>query len=129
MTDSPAELAPPVSSRPRAWQFALLALIVVVASGLRFGLIGTPVYELDEYWHAELATSLGSAQNHQPNNVLYDPGPRVTSLKDAPPWWKVWSHMDDTVHPPLYPVLLRFWRAAIGDGPGESRSLGALLNV
>ncbi|CAN5412796.1 hypothetical protein BH09PLA1_BH09PLA1_27840 [soil metagenome] len=122
-------VAPPIDRTVRPWQIAVLALIVIVASGLRFGLIGTPVYELDEYWHAELSTGRGSAQNHQPKNVLYDPGPRVTSLKDAPPWWKVWSHMDDTVHPPLYPQLLRFWRAMIGEGPGESRSLGALANV
>ncbi|MBC8105132.1 MAG: glycosyltransferase family 39 protein [Anaerolineae bacterium] len=124
---SPA--APVIDRRVRPWQIAVLALIVIVASGLRFGLIGTPVYELDEYWHAELSTGRGSAQNHQPKNVLYDPGPRVTSLQDAPPFFKVWSHMDDTVHPPLYPLLLRLWRALIGEGPGQSRSLGALLNV
>lgn len=126
---SSAPLAPATDARVRPWHIALLALIVIVASGLRFGLIGTPVYELDEYWHAELSTGRGSAQNHQPKNGLYDPGPRVTSLRDAPPFYKVWSHMDDTVHPPLYPLLLRLWRATMGEDPGQSRSLGALLNV
>lgn len=129
MSEYAAELSPVFDPRPRAWQIALLALIVIVASGVRFALIGAPVYELDEYWHAELSTGRGSAQNHQPKNVLFDPGPRVTSLNDAPPFYRVWSHMDDTVHPPLYPLLLRIWRATIGEGPGPSRSLGALLSV
>src|SRR4051794_39638851 len=87
--ESTPALAPPIDSRVRRWHIVVLALIVIVASGLRFGLIGVPVYELDEYWHAELSTGRGSAQNHQPKNVLFDPGPRVTSLKDAPPFYRL----------------------------------------
>src|SRR3954467_12407684 len=86
--------APQPSREVRPWAWAVLALIVLVAAGLRLGRIGGPVYELDEYWHAELSSGRGSVHNHQPTNQIFIPGPKVTGLTDAPPWWRVWSHMD-----------------------------------
>jgi 4-amino-4-deoxy-L-arabinose transferase-like glycosyltransferase len=64
-----------------------------------------------------------------PQDVLIPQAPAVTSLKDAPPWPAVWTHMDFVVHPPLYCTMLRLWRNIFGDGDAAARSFSIVCSL
>src|SRR5438046_7857121 len=99
------------------WRWWLvLAGILALAGALRCARMGFGSLTFDEQWHLELSTGRGSPHVRLPDDVLIPSAPAVTSLADAPPWWKVWTNMDFVVHPPLYCTLLRIWREIFGGG-------------
>jgi hypothetical protein len=103
-------------SRMTGRDWLLLALILVVAAGLRYARARVDGLTFDEQWHLELSTGRGSPHVRVPENVLVPDAPAVTSLVGAPPFHAVWAHMDRVVHPPLFVLGLRLWRDALGGG-------------
>jgi hypothetical protein len=106
-----------------------LAAILALAAALRIVRAGSGSLSFDEQWHLELSTGRGSPHVRLPDDVLIEQAPAVTSLKDAPPFWKVWTNMDFVVHPPLYCTLLRIWRDLFGrtDLPAQLFSITCSL--
>src|SRR4051812_17657859 len=92
------------SNRTTVVQLALLAIIIVVAGGVRFHDLVRQSLFFDELWNVELATGRGSMHFELEPGKLYaaSEAPRVTSLTDAPPAWTLWSNMRGVTHPPLY---------------------------
>src|SRR4051794_30135450 len=88
----------------------LLALILALAAVVRFAWIGHYSYFFDEAWNDELSTGRGSMHIRLANDAIHENVPKPTSLAGAPPWWKVWSNVDYVTHPPLYLIVLRWWR-------------------
>src|SRR2546421_11359528 len=116
MTVPAAITSHPESARYTWRDLGLLLLILAVAATLRISRASYGSLTFDEQWHLELSTGRGSPHVRLPDDKLIPSAPAVTSLVDAPPWWKVWTNMDFVVHPPLYCVLLRIWREIFGGG-------------
>jgi hypothetical protein len=107
----------------------MLAGIVLVATILRFILIGGVQPHFDELWHLELSTARGSAHYTLPMNVLIHDVPDLTSLKGAPPWYEIPRSLATVTHPPLYSILLRFWRDIFGESVVVGRAFSAVLSI
>jgi hypothetical protein len=105
---------------------ALLA-VLLLALGVRVWHLGQNGYTVDEMWAVEIATGRGSLHLHMPLNQL-TAAPDLYRLADAPPWWRVWTHMEVT-HPPLHSILLRLWLDLFGDSDVSGRSLSVLLSL
>ncbi|HWB55268.1 MAG TPA: glycosyltransferase family 39 protein, partial [Tepidisphaeraceae bacterium] len=58
-----------------------------------------------------------------------DHPPDLLSLADARPVWKIWMHMGEEFHPPLYSIALRLWRDLFGSTEAATRSLSALAGM
>jgi hypothetical protein len=111
-------------------QWTALGGIVVLAVVLRLLWIGSFEANFDELWHLEVSTGRGTAHTTLPKNVLIEQAPDVTSLRDAPPWTAVWSHMYGNTHPPLYWIALRLWREAFaGDSLAKARSMNVIFSA
>jgi hypothetical protein len=123
MMDEPTDLKPTRS------QWLMLLAIIIVATILRFILIGGVQPHFDELWHLELSTGRGSAHYTLPMNVLIRDVPDVTSLTGTPPWYKIPASLDTVTHPPLYSILLRFWREMFGESVVVGRSFSAVLSI
>src|SRR5262245_37445172 len=111
-TMMPMDSAPP--GQPSWWknQYLMLLLIVVIGAGLRFARSGYDVLSFDEQWHLELSTGRGSIHMTLPLDQLIENAPPTGTLRGAPPWHHVWTSLGEAVHPPLYFITLRLWRAA-----------------
>lgn len=69
----------------------------------------------DEIWHILLSTGRGSFDRVYPENQFTNNLAPLTSTVGAPPIWKVWTSLDEVLHPPLYVTTLRAWRIFFGD--------------
>jgi len=107
----------------------LLSLILTLAAGLRFYGIQRDSLWTDEFLTLELSTSRGLTESIMPRDQIAVNPPHPTGLRDAPPWWRGWRAMDTDTHPPLHPMLLRFWRETFGEGDFAARSLSAVLSL
>src|SRR5262249_54582522 len=107
----------------------LLLLIFAAAIAARFVHIGRYTYFFDETWNDELSTGRGSLHTRLANDVLHEGVPEVSSLDGAPAWWRIWAGMDNVTHPPLYIIVLRWWRDCFGGAFPVSRTLSALLSA
>src|SRR5947207_7740371 len=107
----------------------MFVLILVLAVGLRVFGIGRHSLWTDEYMTLELSTGRGLAESIMPRDQIVQRPPHPTGLRDAPPWWRGWTAMDTDTHPPLHPMLLRFWRETFGEGDVAARSLSAIVSV
>jgi hypothetical protein len=107
----------------------LLGLILVAAAGLRFRGIEREGLWLDELYSLETSASRCYQDLHLPRDEVLDPPPRLTTLEGAPPVARVWTSMDDDQHPPLYFVLLRLWREALGSSDAAVRSLSVVASL
>ena len=103
-------------------------MIFAAAIGLRLYQLGRPALALDEFWNAELTTGRGTFHETVELDRLHIP-PRGTSLVDALPWWRIPGSLDRVTHPPLYSVLLRFWRELTFPGDGSLRAYSALAGA
>jgi uncharacterized membrane protein len=126
----PTPLPAPVQGKPTGERGTLLlgVCIVLLALAVRVPQLGSRGYLLDELWTAELASARGSAHLHLPADQLLMPAPELFHLDTAPPWWRVWTHMECT-HPPLYFVSLRLWMNALGEGDATERALSVLCSL
>src|SRR5438552_3225098 len=127
MSDPAVAQSRPVT-RPILIGLALLG-IVAVALGTRLMHLDSQSLFLDEFWYLELATGRGSLHLRLPSETLLSGIPRTTSLANAAPWTAVLTNMDHVTHPPLYPLLLRFWIEAFGASDLAGRSLSMLLST
>lgn len=111
------------------WQWATLALILIIAASVRVYHLGYLSLWLDEIF--SVATSSGHYPDMRPleiNHVVITP-PNFTSLNDARPWHTIWPAMRDGVHPPLYLLVLRPWRELVGDSDAAVRGLSVLASL
>jgi uncharacterized membrane protein len=106
-----------------------LSLILLLAASLRFFALDSKSLWVDEMY------SLASSTGHYPDMspLLFDQimpaSPRLSSLAAARPWTTIWPNMREGTHPPLYIILLRFWRSAFGEGVFALRSLSAFASL
>lgn len=110
------------------WIVLALAGIVALALGLRLYRIAEEGLSMDELWNLELTTGHGSTHAVVRTNELYTP-PHPTALYDAGPWWRIPGSLRHVTHPPLYSIILRWWRALAGEGDGPSRALSAVMSA
>jgi len=103
--------------------------ILCAAALLRMDSLDSQCLWFDEIWHAELSTGRGSAHLRLAPNQWLESVPDLVSLRDAPPAWEIWRHMDLVLHPPLYHTVLRGWREVMGDSVRSWRGLSVLFSV
>ncbi len=105
-----------------------LAGVLLLTLSIRLSGLNRHGYALDEVWSMEIANGRGSTHEHLPLNRIVSHVPSLSTLAGAAPWWRIWSNVEVT-HPPLYPVLLRWWEETFGDGDAAGRwfSVGASL--
>jgi hypothetical protein len=106
----------------------LLLLLLAAAAVLRFHQIGAQSLWLDEYWALYLATGRGDEAFNRPLGVVLDPPPNV-GFAGAPHWWRIWTGIDSTTHPPLYHLVLRWWVDLFGDADSSTHALSAVLSI
>ena len=107
----------------------LLSLILAVGAIARSVHLHHYCYEFDEAWIDELSTGRGSMHDRLAADVVHENVPKPTSLAGAPPWYSVWTHMDGATHPPLFQIVLRWWREAFGESPVVSRALSVVFST
>lgn len=106
----------------------LLAGLVIGGAILRAHQLDRYGLELDEFWNAELSTGRGTVHERVIPNEIYTPPP-ATSLRGAPPWWEIPASLDNVAHPPLFSIVLRWWRTFVPDNDYTLRLLGVLLSA
>jgi uncharacterized membrane protein len=142
VTATEAQFAPPsspdtadvppameLSRRLRLVHWLLLVLILIVAAAARMYHIGTQSLWRDELFSLESSAGWSVAQDVIPRDRIVTSFPDPTGLRDARPLITVATAMRGDTHPPLYPLTLRLWRAAFGEGDAAARSLSALISV
>lgn len=115
--------------KPSRTHWAILILILLIGATLRLIYLNASEAHIDEIWHMELSTGRGSAHETLPMNVLIDRAPSVTSLDSSPGWLAIPGSLDQVTHPPLFYLILRPWRAVIGESLRSARLLSAILSV
>ena len=115
--------------RLQKWEWAALALILLVAVGVRIYHLGYFSLWLDEIY--SLATSSGHYPDIRPleMNRLLPSTPSFTNLSDARHWRTIWPAMRQGTHPPLYLLLLRPWREMVGDSDAAVRGFSVLASL
>jgi uncharacterized membrane protein len=118
-----------VITSPTPAQWFMLLIIVVIGTILRFVFIEGVLPHFDELWHLELSTGRGSAHLTMARNIILPDSSSLTLLNGAPPWYKIPASLSTVTHPPLFPILLRFWRDVFGDSLATARSFAAILGI
>ena len=119
--DAPARLSPN--------QWAILAMIFATALGLRLHNLGAQSFWFDELQSMQSTTGHGWVQEKLPTGQWIENAPRLGTLNRAAPCWRIWTSLDVEVLPPLYYVVLRFWRELFGDNEAVVRSLSMLFSL
>jgi hypothetical protein len=115
------------ASNPRSWRpLALLALIVAAAAGFRLHSLGS-----DSIWFDERASIMSSTGHfgdwmNLPLDRLIDP-PDFWSVRQQRSWLAAWRSPD--FHPPLFAMILRFWRESFGEADVTVRSFSVLCSL
>ncbi|MGB7445161.1 MAG: glycosyltransferase family 39 protein [Coleofasciculaceae cyanobacterium] len=118
---------------PAKWRI-LFILVLVLGIFFRFYNLGGKVY-----WHDEVYTSIRSS-GYTGNEVVEDLfDGRIISVEDLQKYQRLSPEKDlgDTInslvqhpeHPPLYYLILRFWRQLFGDSVVVNRSLSASISL
>ncbi len=103
--------------------------ILTLAGLLRFRHIGADSLWHDEIWSIEMTVGKDGQQSLLPETGVLNSPPDLLTLDPSVPWWRIWSHMRLDNHPPLYTVLLRFWREMFGSSESAVRSLSAVVSL
>jgi hypothetical protein len=108
---------------------AILAAIFAAALWLRLHRLNAGSLTFDETWHLELSTGRGTHHELLPvGQVLREE--RVTGFAAAPAApLAVWGSLEHVTHPPLFLVVLRFWRLVLGEGDFIARLLPAVTSA
>lgn len=119
---------------PPRWQTPALWLLLLLALALRVHDLGEASLWIDEF--NSLYASTGRDAPEPPPKVEGSFGsamPVLTTLDDAPSWWKVWGayrgRRHGNPHPPLYALMLRFWRELFGGSEAGVRSLSVAWSM
>jgi hypothetical protein len=107
----------------------ILILILAAAAFLRFYDLTRTSLWMDEIWSIEIASGRSHQHAEMSDGAIREDQVELTSLKDMPPWYRLWSPATDYTYPPLYPVVLRFWMDLFGNSAGAIRSLSAIFSV
>jgi uncharacterized membrane protein len=118
-----------------ATQVACLLLVLALGVYFRFADLGGKLYWFDETWTAMLLSghTYEGLQRTVSNNRETDPE-ELQRYQHVAPGRGVLETLvsvmrSDTHNPPLYPLLLRLWAAALGDSVAALRALSALCSV
>jgi hypothetical protein len=115
--------------RPVRWfHLLILALLLAVGGWMRASGIDRQSLSLDEYWALYLATGRGQQVFQIPYGSIVDSPPHV-AFNGAPPWWKIWTGLGSTTHPPLYFVVLRWWVDLFGQSDRAIRTMSLLFGL
>ncbi|HEY1684142.1 MAG TPA: glycosyltransferase family 39 protein [Tepidisphaeraceae bacterium] len=106
-----------------------LIVILLIAAAVRFYGLGRASFWYDEFGSLEASTGRGLAQLRLRANQIIAHPTDLTSLQDAPPFWKIWSSLDLDNHPPLYFLVLRFTRDVLGDSEWTVRLPSAVFSL
>lgn len=107
----------------------VLIAILLVAAALRLYAVETANFWHDEFWTLELSCGRDTAHEHLPTNVLLPSLPVLTSPAEALPLWHFAGSLSEVTHPPLFFLLLRFWRDVLGPSDMAARLLPCLASV
>jgi uncharacterized membrane protein len=108
----------------------LLALIVLLAIGLRWYNLPTLGYWTDEFCTLSDAQGRGLELVRIPFDRPTGPTPAVTRLANARPITEVAAGVArDDSHPPLYFLIVRLWEDLFGDSESAVRSIGVIASV
>lgn len=107
----------------------ILIAIILLAAGLRLYGVETANFWHDEFWTLELSCGRDTAHEHLPTNVLLASLPVLTSPADALPLRHFAASLSEVTHPPLFFLLLRFWRDLLGPSDMAARLLPWLASV
>ncbi|MGB7159613.1 MAG: glycosyltransferase family 39 protein [Tepidisphaeraceae bacterium] len=103
-------------------------LIVIAAAVLRLYRIDGQSLWMDELYSVQ--SSNGWSPSDLPANVVLDPAPDMMSLAGARPVSEISASLArGDNHPPLYFILLRLWRMALGEGPAVMRGMSVLASL
>ena len=129
MSDSPAITDGPRPTRPwRALDVALLLLVLAITTWVRATHLD-PAPSFDELWHMACTTGHGSPLSGYAYDVVIAQPRRQVALDDARPIWTLWRDQRDVIHPPLFEIALRVWRATIGEGDGAAHAFSITWGV
>jgi hypothetical protein len=125
--------APPAEPAPAggSWRTGLigLAVVLLVAAGVRFHDLGHASFWLDEILTVNRTTGhTVTRQYYEHDRILTSPLD-VFSFGQAKPATAIWTALDEDVHPPFFYLLLRAWRQAGLDGEVGLRCLSAAASV
>ncbi len=126
---APGVLATSSAARQRSRQILLLGLILAVALGLRLYRIADSGFWLDEFCSVECSTGVGLLHAELPRNVVLQSPPPLTTLASAKPWWTIWASLHRDNHPPLYFILLRWWRDVFGESDAAARGMSVIPSL
>ncbi|HEX4054333.1 MAG TPA: glycosyltransferase family 39 protein [Tepidisphaeraceae bacterium] len=110
-------------------QLVVLGLVLAVGAFVRFYHISASSLWLDEIWSIEMARGQGSLHDLLPDGIIHTDQPDLTGLANAAPWWKIWSHLQRVIHPPLYFVVMRWWMDFFGNSSAAIRSLSTVASL
>lgn len=122
---------PPDQREPKTLSRVSLGilLIFVVAAFVRIYDLGERGLWVDEFF--SLAGSAGRYPDLAPlklNEVMRGL-PSYTDVDEGRPWWTIWPQMREETHPPLYIILLRFWRELFGNGDVAAQAFSVLCSL
>lgn len=120
---------PPPSPRLRWGSIVILIGILTIAAALRWHNIGRESLGVDELYSVHFATARGPWEANMPAGVMMEPAMNLQSIRNAPPWWRIWTSMGYDTHPPLHAVALRLWMHIFGESDVALRSLSLLFSL
>jgi uncharacterized membrane protein len=97
--------------------------------GLRAYQLDTKGFWGDEAWTMMVSTGRGATFTELPLNQLLYPAPNPTTLSPDVPFYAAWTNTSFDVHPPLYAVIVRLWRAAVGESDVAVRLLSVVTST
>jgi uncharacterized membrane protein len=107
----------------------ILLIILAVGAALRVYAIGVENYWFDELQSMESSAGRGWVDQSLPRDTVLEKPQRPGSLASAASWWKIPPAMtQQEVMPPLYFIILRFWRDVFGSSEIATRALSALAS-
>lgn len=111
----------------------LFGAALLLAAGLRlYHLSDFGGLWMDELWTLMDACARGSPVFDLPSGTVQERAVRWTDIGPEP-WWRIWVTMKESVHPPLFTILLRLWANVFGTSalalrvPNVVMSLGTLV--
>jgi uncharacterized membrane protein len=112
------------------WTFAIgLTGLLLATLSLRLYGLGYEDFWLDEIHSMSNSAGLRAEFEALPHGVILEPRPTYTELPAALSAADVWRGMEADSHPPIYFVVLMYWRQLFGDREAICRILPALLSV
>jgi hypothetical protein len=118
--------------RPRPWakwEYLLVAALLFTALGLRVYRLDARGFWFDEHWTMMVSSGRGLSYLEVPKGIVLNTAPDPTASVPGVPWYRAWTNTAFDVHPPLYAVLVRGWRAWVGESDVAIRGLSVVASV